>query len=741
MDELNPRKRPRPVVSCMRCRDKKLKCDRTAPCENCIKAQTSDSCTYQRNNSATLKEGMPVSAVATSAVEDLQLRLARVEELLGIQSSKSFGPTEDAKPQAIGTVVVKGNRSIFHGQNDRTTLLNQFLEVKEFINELSNDKQIQASAKQIKFLQNKCRSKIGSPDTHVGSDFSMALLKLREFLPPKPYCDRLVEIYFQHFERTFRVLHVPTFMRRYGQIWTNDHANICSSSSVIPELTAVMTMAYHMDDAQQQDDGRTHRTYLKGPAMDLIHAWLDELGRKQRTEISTLQVEVLLLLSKSLRGLQPEKLWSSTGALVRSAMVMGLNVNSANISGITPYNAEIRRRTWATILEMDLQASMFCGMPLVVPELNPGSLVPSNLNDVDFDEFSGTLPASQPMHTYTDNLYQVVLASSLQQRIKALHIIQHSTPDVQEGIVLGRKAEECLSQKPQAVTLHNGNDPSDGGSLLHRVLLDLYMRRPILRLYNALLLGQQQNNPALAKIRKLCLKSSQIILSYQDLYTIPALATVTSSPYAHQNFFYQCCKMDVLWAALTLCEQVKRYYELDPAKAGYDSLPLVRPVESTITHLIDRIGQKGSDLKDIVFLAIVLQSVQLGENLPDRSQLLQQAAKRTLAMCREQLLQPLVANQLSPTAEPIKRPSIEATPVQSSMSNTLTPPISNPRLTPISMAETVFPMNLPASSEQWFGDLSDLAVEYNTFQAGVFDANDPLNFGIAQNWNWGHMWQ
>ncbi|KZM24217.1 DNA binding [Ascochyta rabiei] len=742
MDESNPRKRPRPVVSCLRCRDKKLKCDRTAPCENCIRAKTSDSCTYQRNNSATSKEGMPVSKATTTAVEDLQSRLARVEELLGIRSSNSPDRTEDTKPQMIGTVVVKGSRSVFHGQNDRTTLLNQFLEVKDFIHELSKDKQIQASAKQIKFLQNKCRSKIGSPDSLVGSEFSMALLNLREFLPPKPYCDRLVDIYFQHFERTFRVLHIPTFLRRYEQIWADEHVDICSSSTIIPKLTVVMTMAHHMGDALQQGDDRTYKTYLKGPAMDLVHAWLDELDRKQRTELSTLQVEVLLLLSRSLRGIQPEKLWNSTGALVRSAMVMGLNVNPAGISGITPYNAELRRRIWATILEMDLQASMFCGMPLVVPDLDPCSLVPSNINDVDFDESSGSLPASQPIHTYTDSIYQVVLASSLSQRIKALSVVQHSTPDVQEGISLGRMVEESLLQKPQALNLDNSNErPVDGGSLLHCVLLDLYLRRPILRLYNALLLGQQQNTPALVRIRKSCLESSRIVLSYQDLYTVPALATVTDSPWAHQNFFYQCCKMDVLWAALTLCEQIKHHYELERDKASYDSLPLVRAVKTTITHLVERLGQKGSDLKDIVFLALVLQSVQLPETSPDRSHLLQQAATKTLARCREKLLQPLAATHSLPPAASMKPPSVDATPVLGSMSSAITPPISNPRLTPISVTDTAFPMNLPASSEQWFGDLSDLALEYNTFQAGVFDANDPLNFGIAQNWNWEHMWQ
>ncbi|KAF1922411.1 uncharacterized protein M421DRAFT_105043 [Didymella exigua CBS 183.55] len=640
------------------------------------------------------KKSPSISTATIGAVEDLQARLAKVEEMLGIRSSRhstSNGLAEDAQPHAIGTVVVKGSRSIFYGQNNRTTLLNQFLEVREFINEISNDKQVQASVKQIKFLQNKSRSKIGSPDSAPGSDFSMALLKLREYLPPKAYCDRLVHIHCQHFERTFRVLHIPTFMRRYYQIWmpvSNENADIFTSSSIIPEVTTVMTMAYHMDDSPQVGEDRNHRTYLKDAAMDLIQAWLDELSRKQRTELATLQVDVLLLLSRSLRGIQPEQLWSATGALVRSAMVMGLNVDPAIVSGITMYMPEMRRRLWATIIEVDLQASMFCGMPLAIPELNSRSVVPSNLDDREFDESSTVLSASHPKHVYMDSLYQVVLATSLPQRMKALSVIQHSTPDIKDGIRFGWKVEECLLQKPQTMSLHDNDEaPRDSGALIHRVFLDLYMRRPLIRLYMALIHGPQAQNTAnrslIAELGQHCLESSRVILS-----------TRIFTQFRPPNFFYNTCKMDILWAALTLCQEISQCYELNMPKALTPNL--VHAVETTIAYLINRIEQKGSDLKDIVFLALVLQSVQTPITVPDRSQILQQTARKTLATCREKLLHPSLPSELP-------QPLVIQTTTR---------------------------------TEQYFGDLSELAVEYNTFQAGPFDPDGALRFPQGHKYHW-----
>lgn len=43
----NSAKRPRPVISCLECRRKKLKCDRTHPCQQCLKIGRPGRCQYQ----------------------------------------------------------------------------------------------------------------------------------------------------------------------------------------------------------------------------------------------------------------------------------------------------------------------------------------------------------------------------------------------------------------------------------------------------------------------------------------------------------------------------------------------------------------------------------------------------------------------------------------------------------------------------------------------------------------------
>lgn len=115
MDGTQTRKRPRPVVSCLRCREKKLKCDRIVPCENCTKSGCPSDCTY--NQSQASLDALPKAKrvqlgseavdqhpdprvepgrnAGVGIIEDLQLRLAKLEELLSVKSQANLGSLTD----------------------------------------------------------------------------------------------------------------------------------------------------------------------------------------------------------------------------------------------------------------------------------------------------------------------------------------------------------------------------------------------------------------------------------------------------------------------------------------------------------------------------------------------------------------------------------------------------------------------------------------------------------------------
>src|SRR5204863_5383637 len=71
---------------------------------------------------------------------------------------------------------------------------------------------------------------------------------------------------------------------------------------------------------------------------------------------------------------------------------------------------------------------------------------------------------------------------------------------------------------------------------------------------------------------------------------------------------------------------------------------LTRIVENTLDGLTRRIGEMGSDLKDVLFLEVALQSVRARGSAQQKESRMYQGAKKTLSACRQHLL-PAVAEQ------------------------------------------------------------------------------------------------
>lgn len=110
--ESQSRKRPRPVVSCLRCREKKLKCDRVAPCQNCVKGGYEAECTYHQQPDAVDPHSQPKPKRAKIAdanepgtwmgpsigiIEDLQQRVLKLESLHAVRPhANDYGPIRDA---------------------------------------------------------------------------------------------------------------------------------------------------------------------------------------------------------------------------------------------------------------------------------------------------------------------------------------------------------------------------------------------------------------------------------------------------------------------------------------------------------------------------------------------------------------------------------------------------------------------------------------------------------------------
>ena len=162
-------KRPRPVLSCLQCKRKKLKCDRQNPCLQCLKSGRAAQCTYNDSSSSApppeqaqdvAEPGRPAKLVRLTPVdehsghvsdnspasrqwsapvarigviEDLQSRVEKLEQQLATRSralsSEGIAYADhpfQGKPYSVSSMGVlhfKGSSIRYHGKNQKVALL------------------------------------------------------------------------------------------------------------------------------------------------------------------------------------------------------------------------------------------------------------------------------------------------------------------------------------------------------------------------------------------------------------------------------------------------------------------------------------------------------------------------------------------------------------------------------------------------------------------------------------------
>lgn len=245
-------------------------------------------------------------------------------------------------------------------------------------------------------------------------------------LPSRRVVDDLIVLYLTYFEATHRVLHVPSFLKELDEFWAQrDNPDFVSPRFMV-QLLLVLACAWNLadfDTLQLKNDNESDLTCYTAIEW-VLHAerWIENSHIK-RPDIMAFRLYILLLIAKNAHGMKRSKAWLDTGTLIKQAMLAGYHRDPSRYTKISPFNKEMRRRIWTTILELDLEVSLERGMP---PSLQYGDYdtAPAlNLNDNELQESSEELPAERPLSEMTDCSFQCVLIQSLPLRLKACKLL------------------------------------------------------------------------------------------------------------------------------------------------------------------------------------------------------------------------------------------------------------------------------------------------------------------------------
>ncbi|RSL84584.1 hypothetical protein CEP51_003820 [Fusarium floridanum] len=449
--------------------------------------------------------------------------------------------------------------------------------------------------------------------------------------PPitREVADVMVSHYLQTFEITYRVFHIPSFWIEYQRYW-NDPEN--SPSSLRLKMLLVIGIGssiYEHDDVPSS---------LRDTVCQWIHdaqTWLSGPLKKDRLDLSGLQLYCLTILARQIFSLGGDLAWISVGSLVHRAMQVGLHRDPKHLPPMSLLQAELRRRLWATILEMAVQSSLDTAMPPRISFDEFDTEVPANINDDELDETSTTIQP-HPRTTYTQMSMQLILLDSLPTRLRILQLLSglHSELSYVDALALSTKVSDACRAYNRFL-----KDNEHSTSLFHRNLLEYLVRRFMIPLHCPFA-SQAHVNPLFHYSLKVSLETSMAIISPEPDDRFSRLMSINSGLF-REGLRY--AFTTITFELIQQTESQRMDGTLGRSSQHRDSLKQV--VREMMDLSLERIRQGETNIKGHMFLNMILALVEAKEEDVPHEFKVAQRARESLELCFD-LLQPQVGTHL-----------------------------------------------------------------------------------------------
>ncbi|KAH6974592.1 putative Zn(II)2Cys6 transcription factor [Ilyonectria sp. MPI-CAGE-AT-0026] len=409
------RRRDKVQLSCEPCRHQKLRCDRQHPCGACSRRGLINSCNYVTASSSTpdAQRSDAQRPVAPRQSASLHGRISELENLVVTlmkgQSLPSPSASKSPRPSSLSFAHVFPEMRRPKKSPDQTTSPADpgTLEVRESGTSYVQSVHWEAILTKIRGLKEDLvtdsKTPPGSqlfygPNRHATRDEILAAV------PPRPVVDRLMALHFDSYIITPYLIHSGKFLREYEAFWKDPSA---TSIAWIGLMFSMLSIAAQLQTSNMGfPDGRAES--LNAEYLTMKHAFREKaiqsliLARYTtggphilETLITVLTGEFILLKDGATDG------WLSISMILHLAMRMGYHRDPDHFPGISPFECEMRRRIWTTILQLDLSISLEMGLPRSATDTHIDTKQPRNLRDCDFEEDTTEMPPPRPETEWT----------------------------------------------------------------------------------------------------------------------------------------------------------------------------------------------------------------------------------------------------------------------------------------------------------------------------------------------------
>jgi hypothetical protein len=177
---------------------------------------------------------------------------------------------------------------------------------------------------------------------------------------------------------------------------------------------------------------------------------------------------------------------------------------------ISPFEKEMKKRLWVTIMELEMQSSLETGLQSSMTALYWDTPSPANLPDDAFSADIQELPASRPADHFTSASYLRVSRSSIPFRLHLLQLLNDPSERLSYSEVLRYDAQihEMISALPKW---------EDGRAVVPSALLELQLRQFLLLLHQSFARLAARNDRYLTSFTTCINTAGSIVATHEEL--------------------------------------------------------------------------------------------------------------------------------------------------------------------------------------------------------------------------------
>jgi len=482
--QIQVKRRRRPALSCIPCRMKKVRCDRSHPiCNRCIRGDKVSNCAYKDvdsrleinadvhgrqivpasppiQNSASPDNGsidaqiLPEDGQGKSAqpagAMPLLLMSRRGHQVLATEPplGRMTGGLADGENREIDTssalpgkadlyfpmsfLKSKGSMTRFYGPSFPMNLYSQVscpyrllisnAESRQFDGRRNFVKEVKSAYPLIDIIHDGERNHPQRCTAELTGDYI-------GLVPEQPVVDSLFELYLAYFESRHRIFHVPTLQVHY-QEFRNDRQKV--DPDFVAQLFLIMATSFSLYQSQHgpqhgfQDEGSgCSRRDTAANWIRAAEALWDRgpAAQLKRPDLVTLQFRCLQIVSLGANSTSTNNAFVRAGNVLRLATSMGYHLGDPQTQASSDecFSAtQMRHRIWLTILELDLQISLERGL---VPNSHADEIEHTALPLNIDDEALDLCPSSSRVSRPLERFTSMSVPLTLQRSMHARHRI------------------------------------------------------------------------------------------------------------------------------------------------------------------------------------------------------------------------------------------------------------------------------------------------------------------------------